>query len=156
MKFELHLQDDQHVCEIEPEPPPCWLQPSSLPTIARYYNTPERMTSSFAKITEQMIMNCKMHITGDEEADILWESDPQELVRKLESCLKLNEAYQEQYHITKSKLEKTPKGKQFSFNEMQTFGKFDLFCRRVIKLIGMFSTIDQFNSLSKNKLEGME
>jgi hypothetical protein len=80
----------------------------------------------------------------------------QDLVRKLESCLKLNEAYQEQYRLTKSKLEQTPKGKQFSFNEMQIFGKFDLFCRRVIKLIDMFSTIDQFNSLSKNKLEGME
>eukprot|EP01040_Poterioochromonas_malhamensis_P004773 gene4773-5123_t len=125
-------------------------------TIARYYNTPERMTALFAKITEQMISNCKTHITSDNELDSLWDSDPQELVRKLESCLKLNEAYQEQYRLTKSKLEQTPKGKQFSFNEMQIFGKFDLFCRRVIKLIDMFSTIDQFNSLSKNKLEGME
>lgn len=125
-------------------------------TIARYYNTPERMTSLFAKITEQMIVNCKLHITGDEDIDTLWESDPQELVRKLESCLKLNEAYHEQYRLTKTKLEQTPKGKQFTFNEMQIFGQFDLFCRRVIKLIDMFSTIDQFNSLSKNKLEGME
>ena len=125
-------------------------------TIARYYNTSERMTSLFAKITEQMIENCKMNICGDEDVSALWESDPQELVRKLESCLKLNEAYQEQYRLTKSKLEQTPKGKQFTFNEMQIFGKFDLFCRRVIKLIDMFSTINQFNSLSKNKLEGME
>eukprot|EP00957_Ditylum_brightwellii_P173433 13205003-Ditylum_brightwellii.AAC.1 len=38
---------------------------------------------------------------------------------------------------------------------MQIFGKFDLFCRRLIKLIDMFSTIDQFTSLSENKLEGM-
>lgn len=42
-------------------------------TIARYYNTSERMTSLFAKITEQMIANCKMHITGDEASDTLWE-----------------------------------------------------------------------------------
>jgi dynein heavy chain len=125
-------------------------------TIARYYNTPDRMTNLFEKITSQMIANCKRHIAGDESPNEMWESDPQDLVRRLESCLKLNEAYQEQYKNTKEKLEKTPKGKQFAFNEMQIFGKFDLFCRRIIKLIDMFSTIDQFNSLSKNKLEGME
>ena len=79
-----------------------------------------------------------------------------ELLRKLEACLKLNEAYEEQYKLTKIKLEQTPKGKQFAFDEMRIFGKFKLFCRRVIKLIDMFSTIDQFNSLSKNKLEGTQ
>ena len=46
-------------------------------TIARYYNTSERMTSLFAKITEQMIANCKMHIIGEGSVDALWESDPQ-------------------------------------------------------------------------------
>jgi len=125
-------------------------------TIARYYNTSERMTSLFQKITEQMIANCKFNIIGDESTDSLWEIDPGELVRKLEACLKLNEAYKEQYKLTKAKLEQTPKGKQFTFKETDIFGKFDLFCRRVIKLIDMFSTIEQFNSLSKNKLEGME
>jgi dynein heavy chain len=157
-------------------------------TIARYYNTSERMSSLFSKITDQMITNCKAHIidlkkkdnAADGSAadagvpgkegvvekvaelidinpkDALWESEPQELVRKLEACLKLNEAYEEQYKVTKQKLEQTPKGKQFTFDEMQIFGKFKLFCRRVIKLIDMFSTIDQFRSLSKNKLEGME
>ena len=69
--------------------------------------------------------------------------------------MKLNEAYEEQYKLTKVKLEQTPKGKQFTFDELRIFGKFKLFCRRVIKLIDMFSTIDQFNSLSKNKLEGI-
>ena len=39
---------------------------------------------------------------------------------------------------------------------MQIFGKFDLFCRRLTKLIDMFTTIDQFTVLSENKLEGME
>lgn len=89
----------------------------------------------------------------DDSLDALWESDPQELGRKLEACLKLNEAYQAQYHQTKLKLEQTPKGKQFSFNEIAIFGKFDLFCRRVIKLVDLFSTIDQFNSLADNQKE---
>jgi len=125
-------------------------------TIARYYNTTERMTSLFSKITDQMILNCKQCIMSGKNKDSLWEKDPQELVRQLEACLKLNEAYQEQYKLTKRKLQSMPKGKQFDFYEMQIFGKFDLFCRRIIKLIDMFSTIDQFTSLSKNKLEGME
>ena len=136
-------------------------------TIARYYSTNDRMTALFACITDQMIVNCKASIWGikpDEVTrevdpslhDSLWEKDEQELVRQLEACLKLSEAYQEQYRLTKKKLQQMPKGKQFDFNEMHIFGKFDLFCRRIIKLIDMFSTIDQFKSLSNNKLEGME
>lgn len=78
------------------------------------------------------------------------------MIKKLDAGIKLNESYQEQYRLTKRKLEKTPTGRQFDFNEMQIFGKFDLFCRRLIKLIDMFSTIDQFTVLSENKLEGME
>eukprot|EP01033_Poteriospumella_lacustris_P002475 gene2475-1807_t len=125
-------------------------------TIARYYNTPERMTKLFEKITDQMIVNCKMHISSASESDSLWDCDPPDLIRKLESCIRLNAEYQEQYRLTKQKLEQAPKGKQFSFNHMNIFGKFDLFCRRVSKLIDMFQTIDQFNKISRNKLEGMD
>ena len=49
-----------------------------------------------------------------------------------------------------------PKGKQFDFNQMQIFGNFDLFSRRVIKLIDMFSTIYQFKCLASHNLDGME
>lgn len=49
-----------------------------------------------------------------------------------------------------------PKGKQFDFSETQIFGKFDLFCRRIIKLVDMFSTMQQFGALAEHKLEGME
>ena len=48
------------------------------------------------------------------------------------------------------------KGKQFDFSEQAIFGKFDLFCRRLIKLIDMFSTIHQFRALAAHKLDGME
>ena len=65
-------------------------------TIARYYNTTERMTNLFTKITNQMISNCKDSILAGDEKDQIWEKDPLVLIKNLESCLRLNEAYQEQ------------------------------------------------------------
>lgn len=118
-------------------------------TIARYYNTSERMTNLFAKITNQMITNCKLCILdGEEEADALWEKHALQLIHNLEACLLLNEAYRKQYHLTRERLLTLPKGKQFDFSETLIFGRFDLFCRRVVKLIDMFSTIHQFKLLS--------
>jgi len=49
-----------------------------------------------------------------------------------------------------------PKGKQFEFSTNQIFGKFNLFARRVNKLIDLFGTIDQFRTLEKHNLEGIK
>jgi dynein heavy chain len=49
-----------------------------------------------------------------------------------------------------------PKGKQFEFSPNQIFGRFDLFCRRVSKLIELFGTIQQFRTLEKHNLEGIQ
>ncbi len=62
-----------------------------------------------------------------------------------ELCLKLNGAYHEQYCITKDKLLTLPQGRQFDFSETLIFGRFS---RRAVKLIEMFSTIHQFQTLS--------
>jgi dynein heavy chain len=48
-----------------------------------------------------------------------------------------------------------PKGKQFEFSTNAIFGRFDLFCRRVSKLIELFGTIQQFKTLEKHNLEGI-
>ena len=48
-----------------------------------------------------------------------------------------------------------PKGRQFDFDEGEIFGKFDFFCRRLLKLIDVFSTIEQFRNLADHRLEGM-
>ena len=104
------------------------------------------MEDLLVKITLQLITACKNHILavqGEATGNRLWEKDPQQLVAALDASLKLNEAYQEQYRLTKDRLLATPKGKQFDFNERTIFGKFDLFCRRVVKLIDLFSTIHQ-------------
>jgi dynein heavy chain len=89
-------------------------------TIARYYNTTKRMQALFTKISNQMILKCRQYICppdGD-DIEILWKADAADLVRRMEHCLKLNEVYQEQYRLTKDKLQTIPRGKQFDFNQM--------------------------------------
>ena len=122
-------------------------------TIARYYSTAPRMTTLFRKITDQMISNCR---SAAESKGSLWDQPTGELIKALQLSLDTNKTYQEQYRMTRDKLAENPKGKQFDFNENIIFGKFDLYCRRVEKLIDMFTTVEQFTVLSKHNLEGMD
>jgi dynein heavy chain len=69
-------------------------------SISRYYNTSERMTSLFVKITNQMITSCKEYIYKDGGTSI-WEMERSVLIRKLLECVKLNEAYQRCFHDVK-------------------------------------------------------
>jgi dynein heavy chain len=125
-------------------------------TIARYFGTNQRVTKLFMKITNQMITSCKHCINGKDHSDKVWDKDLPSLLEKIEKCLQLNEQYQEQYRATKEKLLTMPKGRQFDFSETQIFGKFDLFCRRLIKLMDMFSTMQQFKSLEQHRFEGLD
>jgi hypothetical protein len=75
---------------------------------------------------------------------ILWEDDlipHEELIVVLKQCLALHETYVSQYEFTKKRLEHMPKSKQFDFSPTKIFGRFDLFKRRITKLIELFSTI---------------
>jgi len=154
-------------------------------TIARYYNTTERMTGLFVKITNQMITNCKFNIVNfmniklglptkgkmgslsDPKEQVsstfedsgLWDENKYphvELIAVLKSCQALKEAYINQYEFTRVRLESMPKAKQFDFNTTEIFGKFELFSRRVRKLIDLFSTIRQFKTLEKHNLENIQ
>lgn len=125
-------------------------------TISRYFGTTERVTKLFMKISNQMITACKLNLNGKDVADRLWDKDLPTILQTMEKCLQLNEQYQEQYKQTKEKLMANPKGRQFDFSETQIFGKFDLFCRRLLKLMDMFSTMQQFKSLELQRFEGLE
>mgnify|MGYP003961386239 CR=1 FL=1 len=122
-------------------------------TISRYYNTSERMTTLFVKITNQMIKNCKDTIERD---GYIWKQDINSLLKNLEDVLRLNVAYQTQYKAARDKLAQQPNGKQFDFNELQIFGDFELFCGRVQKLIEVFTTIQQFTTLTQHNIDGMQ
>ncbi len=71
-------------------------------TIARYYNTSERMTVLFQKVTNQMVRNCKEHVLAPGK---LWDQDKLVLLDNLTAAVRLNEAYQEQYRLKRDKLQ---------------------------------------------------
>ena len=54
----------------------------------------------------------------------------------------------------KQKLEDMPNERKFEFSEMYIFGKFDLFTKRLKKIIEMFETMEMYSHLADSKIEG--
>ncbi|XP_034058617.1 dynein heavy chain 5, axonemal isoform X1 [Gymnodraco acuticeps] len=124
-------------------------------SISRYYNTSEKITSLFVKVTNQMITACKAYITNI-SSNSIWDQPQQVVADKIKAAIHLNQEYQRYFHKTKEKLEKTPSERQFDFSEMYIFGKFDTFQRRLNKILEMFSTISTYSALQDSKIEGLE
>ncbi|XP_052061669.1 dynein axonemal heavy chain 8-like [Mytilus californianus] len=124
-------------------------------SISRYYNTSERMTSLFIKVTNQMVTACKNYIT-DHGVNRIWDQQRQPLIEKLQNCVNLYKNYQTVFQKTKQKIEQTPGEKPFEFSEMYIFGKFETFCRRLDKIITLLNYIQIFSTLSESKVEGIE
>ncbi|XP_076818600.1 dynein axonemal heavy chain 5-like isoform X2 [Clavelina lepadiformis] len=124
-------------------------------SISRYYNTSEKMTSLFLKVTNQMVSSCKSYISND-GVDTIWELPRAEAIEKLEACVRLNQEYQKCFQKTKQRLEETPNERNFDVSEMLIFGKFVAFERRLQKILSMFDTIRVYSALEKSKIEGLE
>ncbi|XP_057691021.1 dynein axonemal heavy chain 5 isoform X3 [Corythoichthys intestinalis] len=123
--------------------------------ISRYYNTSEKITSLFVKVTNQMITACKGYITNNGEHSI-WDQSQKMVEEKIRAAIQLNKEYQDCFHKTKAKLEQTPIERQFDFSEMYIFGKFDTFQRRLNKILEMLGTISTYSALQDAKIEGLE
>uniref|UniRef100_H0X0M1 Dynein axonemal heavy chain 5 n=1 Tax=Otolemur garnettii TaxID=30611 RepID=H0X0M1_OTOGA len=123
--------------------------------ISHYYNTSEKITSLFVKVTNQMISACKAYITNNGTASI-WNQPQDVVVKKILSAIKLKEEYQHCFHKTKQKLKQDPSAKQFEFSEMYIFGKFETFHRRLAKIIDIFTTFKTYSVLQESTIEGLE
>ncbi|XP_047128116.1 dynein axonemal heavy chain 8 isoform X1 [Hydra vulgaris] len=122
---------------------------------SQYYNTPQRMTSLFIKVTNQMVTACKDYIT-ERNKEKIWDQPRQSLIEKLNICNQLNKEYQLCFQRTKKKIEGNPHEKPFEFSEMYIFGKFDTFCRRTQKIIELIRYIETYSILHESKIEGID
>ncbi|EPY86356.1 dynein heavy chain 5, axonemal [Camelus ferus] len=124
-------------------------------SISHYYNTSEKITSLFVKVTNQMIAACKAYITNNGTASI-WSQPQDVVVEKILSAIKLKQEYQHCFHKTKQKLKQDPNEKQFEFSEMYIFGKFETFHRRLAKIMDIFTTFKTYSVLQDSRIEGLE
>jgi dynein heavy chain len=123
-------------------------------TASRFYNTSQRIGALLASFSYQIMAACTLCVNGKDPPDALFDRPPEFVLRVLESCLKLNEKFQEQYHLAKDQLQAFPKGKQFDFSEFLLFGTLDAFCRRAVKLMDVFASVQQFQALASARVEG--
>lgn len=124
-------------------------------SISRYYNTSERISSLFLKITNQMINTCRAYISIN-DSQTVWSQAQTKLIKKIQDCIKLNQEYQNFFQKTKERVAQMPGEKPFDFSEMYIFGKFDTFIRRCQKIVDVFENITTYSKLSESKIEGMD
>ncbi|PKU48615.1 dynein heavy chain axonemal [Limosa lapponica baueri] len=126
-----------------------------IQSISQYYNTSEKISSLFVKVTNQMITACKSYITNNNTATI-WSQPREGVLEKLQAAIRLKQEYQNCFHKVKEKLEQNPAERQFAFSEMYIFGKFETFHRRLVKIIDVFNTMKTYSVLQESKIEGLE
>ncbi|XP_078209820.1 dynein axonemal heavy chain 5-like isoform X2 [Callithrix jacchus] len=124
-------------------------------SISHYYNTSEKITSLFVKVTNQIISACKAYITNHGTTSI-WNQPQDVVVEKLLSAIKLKQEYQHCFHKTKQKLKQDPNAKQFDFSEMYILGKFETFHQRLAKIIDIFTILRTYSVLQDSTIEGLE
>ncbi|POI29281.1 hypothetical protein CIB84_006969, partial [Bambusicola thoracicus] len=126
-----------------------------IQSVSLYYNTSEKISSLFVKVTTQMITACKSYITNNDTATI-WNQPADSVMEKLHAAIRLKQEYQNCFHNMKRNLEQNPAERQFDFSEVYIFGKFETFNRRLEKIIDVFNTMRTYSVLQESKIEGLE
>ncbi|XP_040553568.1 dynein axonemal heavy chain 8 isoform X1 [Gallus gallus] len=124
-------------------------------SVSRYYNTSERMTSLFIKVTNQMVAACRAYIT-DGGLSHVWDQETPIVIEKIKDCIFLLKEYQRCFHETKQEILENLGEKSFEVSEMYIFGKSEAFCRRLEKITEMINVVQTFRALSMSTIEGID
>ncbi|XP_070274744.1 dynein axonemal heavy chain 8 [Myotis yumanensis] len=124
-------------------------------SVSRYYNTSERMTSLFIKVTNQMVTASKAYIT-DGGINHVWDQETPLVLKKIQDCIFLFKEYQASFHKTRKLILESSGEKSFEVSEMYIFGKFEAFCKRLEKITEMITIVQTFSALSHSTVEGID
>uniref|UniRef100_E1B9R5 Dynein axonemal heavy chain 8 n=1 Tax=Bos taurus TaxID=9913 RepID=E1B9R5_BOVIN len=124
-------------------------------SVSRYYNTSERMTSLFIKVTNQMVTACKAYIT-DGGTNHVWDQETPVVLKKIQDCIFLFKEYQASFHKTRKQILESSGEKSFEVSEMYIFGKFEAFCKRLEKITEMITVVQTYSTLNNSTIEGID
>ncbi|XP_077760288.1 dynein axonemal heavy chain 8 isoform X1 [Canis aureus] len=124
-------------------------------SVSRYYNTSERMTSLFIKVTNQMVTACKAYITDGGTVHV-WDQETPIVLKKIQDCIFLFKEYQTSFHKKRKQILESSGEKSFEVSEMNIFGKFEAFCKRLEKITEMITIVQTYSALSNSTIEGID
>ncbi|KAK6618885.1 hypothetical protein RUM44_003266 [Polyplax serrata] len=122
---------------------------------SRYYNTSERVTALFVKVTNQMVTSCRIYLT-ENGTKTVWEHKKKDIISKMGVCLSLYKRYKKCFADTQRQISENPEEKPFACSESNVFVKFESFRVRLERLTDTLDTYLSYSIIQSSRLEGID